>query len=211
MESNTINSIILFPLFIFSIIFHEYAHGFTAQKCGDDTAHVMGRITLNPLKHIDIFGTIVLPVILLLSGANFIIGWAKPVPINPTKFKNYKLDTIKVAISGVAANLMLVIFTLFFLLVLKFSGLQISSLVGICRYAVYINIMLIFFNLMPIMPLDGSRIIHGFLPFQVRIFMDKMEPYGFIILIILINIPIFRYIFWSAVTVSSENLLRMVL
>jgi Zn-dependent protease len=206
-----LNSIILFPLFIFSVIFHEYAHGLMAQKCGDDTASVMGRLTLNPLKHIDLFGTIILPAILILSGLKFIIGWAKPVPINPTKFKNYKIDIMKVALAGVFANFMLVIFTLFFLIILKISGFQNQSLIEICKYAVYINIMLIVFNLIPIVPLDGSKIIHGFLPYQWRIFLDKVEPYGFIILLILINIPIFRYIFWSSVTNISESLLRIVL
>ena len=205
-----INSIILFPLFIFSVIFHEYAHGFVAQKCGDDTASVMGRLTLNPLKHIDIFGTIILPVLLILSGLQFIIGWAKPVPINSSKFKNYKLDIVKVAFAGVAANFLLVIFTLFLLLLLKIAGIQNLPLLDICKYAVYINIMLVLFNLIPIMPLDGSKIFYGILPMAVRRFMDKMEPFGFIILLVLINIPIFRYIFWSAVTFISESLLRMV-
>ncbi|MCP4481851.1 MAG: site-2 protease family protein [bacterium] len=201
---------VILPILLFSVVFHEYAHGIIAEKCGDDTARVMGRITLNPLKHIDLVGTIILPALLIFSGAKFLFAWAKPVPINPRKFQNYKLDIMKVAAAGPLANLTLVFFTLFILFLLRIINFNDQALLGICHYAVYINVVLMLFNLLPIVPLDGSKILYGVASQGVRNVMDKLEPFGFIILLVLINIPIFRRIFFGLVVLISETLLGII-
>jgi Zn-dependent protease len=203
--------LVVLPILLFSIVFHEYSHGVIAEKCGDDTARVLGRISLNPLKHIDLIGTIILPLVLLLSCSRFLFAWAKPVPINPRKFKDYKLDMMKVAAAGPLSNLILVFFTLLFLFVFRLVSFQDPMLFAICKYAVYINIMLMIFNLLPIMPLDGARILHEIAPQNIRQIMDKVEPFGFFILLILINIPLFRKFFIFVIYFISENLLRIVL
>ena len=203
--------LVVLPILLFSIVFHEYSHGVIAEKCGDDTARVLGRISLNPLKHIDLIGTIILPLVLILSGSRFLFAWAKPVPINPRKFKDYKLDMIKVAAAGPLSNLILVFFTLFFLFVFRLIAFKDPMLFVICKYAIYINIMLMIFNLLPIMPLDGARILHGIAPQNIRRIMDKVEPFGFFILLILINVPLFRKFFIFIIYFISESLLRIVL
>ncbi len=166
----------LFVLF-FSVVLHEFCHGYVAYMNGDETAKMMGRLTLNPIPHIDPFGTILLPVMLLLvSGGRFAIGMAKPVPINPFNFRDYDRGMLTVGLAGPGSNI--VLGTVFALLSRVFpSGIakEVLLLGG------YINFILAFFNLIPIPPLDGSRILSVFLPREIRYRYEKLERYGIII------------------------------
>jgi len=183
--------ILIFQLviLIFSVMIHEIAHGSVANSLGDPTAKNEGRLTLNPLKHIDIFGSIILPLLLLLSsvfsgGSGIIFGWAKPVPVNPLRFKDQKWGSLKVAIAGPASNFILAIF---FGLVIRFSNLPIeSSFLQFLTIIVFYNLSLGLFNLIPIPPLDGSHILLNIFPIRSRGIMMFLQQYGFIILIFLV-------------------------
>lgn len=169
---------------IMSAIVHEYAHGWAAFQQGDPTAKDEGRLTLNPLKHLDPVGSFLLPLILLASGSKFLFGYAKPVPYNPYNLKNQKYGPSVVAIAGPLANF---IVALFFGLILRFilanPGLSFASqsLVNLLDIIVYINLILMIFNLVPIPPLDGSKVIMPFLPYSWQIKLSKLEPYGMFI------------------------------
>ena len=182
---------------LFAITVHEVAHGWVAWKRGDPTAMLMGRLTLNPIKHIDPFGTILLPAILLLLHSPFLFGYAKPVPVNFDGLKDPKRDMVLVAIAGPAANLLM---AFFWTLVLWLGG----HLPGALAYldepmqlmgkaGIMINVILIIFNLIPIPPLDGGRVAVGLLPPSASIALSRIEPYGFIILIVLL----FTGVLWS--------------
>ena len=152
----------ILALFI-TIIIHEIAHGWVAWKLGDNTAKEEGRLSLNPIKHIDIFGTIILPIILFFSKTGFVFGWAKPVPINYKSFISPKKDIVLIAISGIAANIILAIISL---LLLKLTFLLPENIIkGILAYFCFsmllFNIIFAAFNLLPIPPLDGSKILLG--------------------------------------------------
>lgn len=183
---------LIFLLFlIFSAIIHECAHGWVAEKCGDPTARLAGRITLNPIPHIDPIGTILLPILLLIiSRGNFALAAAKPVPINFSNLRNPKKDMVKIGIAGPLANIFLALGGAFLLQTLKISPLSLSG--QIISIGVLVNVLLAVFNLIPIPPLDGSRIIIGLLPPQAAYNYSKLEPFG--IFIVLIALFVFRLI-----------------
>lgn len=171
---------------IFAITLHEAAHGWMAEKLGDKTARMLGRVTLNPLKHIDPLGTILVPGLLLFFGG-FIFGWAKAVPVTMRNLKRPKTDMAWVAIAGPAANLIMAVF---WALILKLGYMLLSSQPGIGQFLVYsglagvsINIILMVLNLLPIPPLDGSRILSAFLPDNLAWQYNRLEPFGFFILL----------------------------
>lgn len=172
---------------LFSVIIHELAHGSVAYSLGDPTAKYAGRLTLNPLKHLDPFGSVILPLLLFIAGSPFLFGWAKPVPINPYNFRDQKYGEIKVSIAGPASNLGLAIF---FGLILRFiPEAIIASNPGIMislGYIVAINIWLAIFNLIPIPPLDGSWILFSFLPVSMRYVENFLRQYGIVVLVLLI-------------------------
>jgi Zn-dependent protease len=168
---------------IISIVLHEMAHGYAANWLGDPTARLQGRLSPNPIVHIDPIGSIVVPALLFISNAGILFGWAKPVPYNPYNLRDQKWGEAKVAAAGPAVNLAL---ALIFGLVIRFNevlGLS-SSFIEIASYIVYINILLAFFNLIPVPPLDGSKIIQPFLPFTLqmryRSFVQAFEGWGLI-------------------------------
>ncbi len=168
--------LLIAPIAILSIMVHECAHGYAALYMGDDTAKVRGRLTLNPLKHIDIFG--------LLCMIMFKFGWAKPVPINPVNFRNRKNGMRLVSLAGVTANMILsVIFALLLKLTMNMNMYYISL---IFLYGIQLNIGYAVFNLIPIPPLDGSKLLATFLPGKYEYYMYKYERYIYIILIALI-------------------------
>jgi Zn-dependent protease len=174
---------------LFAVTVHEVAHGWVASKFGDNTAKRLGRLTLNPIKHIDMMGTIIIPL-LCLSLGNFIFGWAKPVPINPSNFKNIKRDSAIVAAAGPASNLLMAfiwggVAKLGFML-LPQVGPNAQFLVYTGSAGVAINCVLMILNLVPIPPLDGSRVVASLLPPRLERSYEAIEPYGFLILILLI-------------------------
>lgn len=172
-----IDMLTMLPGILIALTFHEFAHGLAAYAMGDDTAKNAGRLSLDPMKHIDPIGFIMLFIMRF--------GWAKPVPINENNFRHERLGLFFVSIAGITMNLIL---ALIFQLILFFTAdiVQLSAYVDVMRGIVWINIMLAAFNLLPIPPLDGSKIIYTFLPKNLRFTFYKYESYGSIILIILL-------------------------
>ena len=172
-------------ILIFSVMIHEIAHGAVANYLGDPTAKYAGRLTLNPISHIDLFGSILIPLLLILAKSPIIFGWAKPVPINPYNFRDQKYGQAKVALAGPATNLAI---ALVLGLVLRFlpNFLISPAFYTTLSYVVFINILLAMFNLIPIPPLDGSHILFTFLPESFRSFKIFLSQYGFFILLIVI-------------------------
>lgn len=175
----------LIIILIFSIVIHEVSHGMMANYLGDPTAKYAGRLTLNPLRHLDPIGSLILPLILIIIGSPFLIGWAKPVPINPYNFRDQRYGAAKTALAGPAANL---IIALVFGLALRFFPFLTVSpgLYLMFTYITFINLLLAIFNLVPIPPLDGSHILFSFLPekfSQIKIFFQQ---YGLFILFLFI-------------------------
>ena len=195
--------LMLFIILIFSVILHECAHGLAAERCGDPTARQAGRITLNPIPHLDPIGSILIPGIMILmslvTGSGFIFGWAKPVPINPYNLNDPKRDMMWVGLAGPATNFAVALF-----LALVFRLLAISASLGavILFYGITINLILGFFNLIPIPPLDGSRILTGLLPEKYAYKLSRIEPFGFMILIILFISGLFSFIFTLVLRLS---------
>ncbi len=177
--------IISLAVFVISMTLHEVAHGYVAYKFGDDTAKREGRITLNPLKHIDLTG-IILPILILLSGFKFLVGWAKPVPVNFYKLKPHRLGLFCVAIAGIVVNFIIAGISL---ILLKFLGKYMDiehTFMTILLYTYLINLLLGLFNLIPITPLDGGRIVYSFAGQKVREFYNKIERYGILIIFVII-------------------------
>ncbi|PLX20629.1 site-2 protease family protein [Candidatus Parcubacteria bacterium] len=170
---------------IYSAIIHEYMHGWMAERLGDNTAKDEGRLTLNPIPHIDINGSIILPFILILTGAPFVFGWAKPVPYNPNNLRDRIYGGAKVALAGPMANLIVAVFfgLLLRLIFITQPFFVNQLLVNFLVVIVQINLLLMVFNLVPIPPLDGSKIIMPFLPYEWKIRFLKMEQYGFILVL----------------------------
>lgn len=162
----------IFVIIVVSAIFHEYAHGLVAYKLGDDTAKKAGRLTLNPLVHIDLFGTILLPL-LLMSTVGVFIGWAKPVPYNPINLSDKKYGSLKVAVAGPSTNILLAILMGIIIRMAPIVGLS-SVFVEFLAIAVYINLFLAIFNLIPIPPLDGSKILFDLYPPSINIMKGGM-------------------------------------
>ncbi|MFA7073604.1 MAG: site-2 protease family protein [Endomicrobiaceae bacterium] len=181
--------ILQISVLLFSVIVHEVAHGFVAYKRGDDTAKIMGRLTLNPAVHIDLFGSIILPLLLLIVHAP-VFGWAKPVPVNYYKLNNPRTDMIWVSLAGCFANFLLAVIAGFgMFLIRSFASENISlliSLYSILKIILVINIILPLLNLIPIPPLDGSRVFVYLLPRDLAIKYMKIEPYGFFIIFALL-------------------------
>jgi len=183
-----VSIIVVLVIVFLSIILHEIAHGFVSYLIGDDTAKMSGRLTLNPISHIDPFMTILLPVTLALIGAP-VMGGAKPVPIDPSRFR-YKFNEwglLLVAIAGPLTNL-LIAFVAFGITVLTNNGPSISTLGSVLWMILGINLNLFVFNMLPIPPLDGSRILYTLAPDFVRGFLDQVEQYGVILLLLLITL-----------------------
>jgi Zn-dependent protease len=181
------------PILFFSVVLHEYMHGYVAYRCGDDTAYLMGRLTFNPIAHIDVMGTIIVPALCYFSGLPP-FGWAKPVPVNFYRLNDPKRDMGKVALAGPASNILLIIIGA---VILKFFvALHINA--GIFAMAllalISVNLVLTIFNLLPIPPLDGSKIMAALLPRELSARYMQLERYSFLIIVIMLSTRIFNYI-----------------
>ena len=189
---------------LLAITLHEAAHGWTASKFGDHTARMMGRVTLNPVKHIDPVGTIIVPLALLIMSTGFIFGWAKPVPINFNALRSPKSGMICVALAGPGANLIMAIGWLF--VAILSVNINMPVILKMAGAGIFINILLAVFNLLPIPPLDGSRVISALLPNPLAYKYNQLERYGFLILIGLMFIGGFSYIVWPIVGLALSSL-----
>lgn len=185
-----ISQIILYAIpILFAITLHEFAHGWVAEKLGDPTARMLGRLTLNPIKHIDPVGTIVVPTVLFYLGG-FIFGWAKPVPITWQNLKHPKRDMALVAVAGPLANLVMAfawgIVAKLTLILASPDGAIASYLLGMAKIGVLINFILMVLNMLPVPPLDGSRVLSSFVSPKFALMLAEVEVYGFLILVILL-------------------------
>jgi len=171
---------------VLAVTLHEAAHGFVAHRLGDDTAYRLGRVTLNPLRHIDLFGTILLPALLLVLRSPFLFGYAKPVPVNFSALNHPRRDMVLVAVAGPATNIVLAtLAALLFHLVAFFPTEAAQWLAQNLRNALIINVVLAVFNMIPLPPLDGGRVAVGLLPNALALPLARLEPYGVMILLTL--------------------------
>ncbi len=196
-------AIVAVPILI-AIVLHEISHGYVANKLGDPTAKMMGRLTLNPIAHIDIFGTVLMPImIFILTSGQFVFGYAKPVPINPYNFKNPKRDMAISAVAGPATNIALAILSIILLRYIitpvasfvpdDIAAMLFKPLEMMLTASITINVILATFNMMPIPPLDGGRVLMGLLPHRYSEALGKIEPYGMIIILVLLITGIASY------------------
>ncbi len=200
--------LLYFPIFVLSLTIHEYCHGWVAYRKGDSTAKLMGRLTLNPIPHLDPIGTVVLPLLYVFWGG-IPFAWAKPVPVNPLNFRRRVEDMFWVALAGPGSNFILAFISAFiFGMVTSFgSGVfmpeSIRMFQDLTVIGIRLNLMLCFFNLLPIAPLDGSKIIGRFLPDNIRSFFESIHPMsGMIVLLALMMTGVLSYVAWPVFLVG---------
>jgi Zn-dependent protease len=196
---------------LFSVIIHECAHGYVAEWWGDPTARMLGRLTLNPLPHIDVFGSILVPGMLILSGSGILFGWAKPVPVTPENFRDRRMGDITVSLAGPASNILL---ALGFAAILAVAGLisgggaPSEAVWRLCTYGILLNFVLAVFNLLPIPPLDGSHVVANLLPGPAAYAYRSMGQYGLLIVFLLLFIPGLLSTIFLPARIATEMLVR---
>ena len=197
---------------VFAITVHEAAHGYAARHFGDNTAYLMGRVTLNPLKHIDPVGTILMPLMLYFatSGA-FVFGYAKPVPVRFDKLRNPKRDMIWVALAGPGVNLMQAFFWGALLLTLQGIGVTEVFFLKMCQGGVLVNVVMFVFNLFPVPPLDGGRVLVGLLPYHQAELVSRIEPWGFFIVMGLVVAGVISKLWMQPLMALTLRLLDLLL
>jgi Zn-dependent protease len=196
---------------LFAITVHEAAHGYAARYFGDNTAWALGRVTLNPLKHIDPFGTILLPLMLVVIGSPIILGAAKPVPVRFGDLRNPKRDMIWVALAGPMANLAMALAWGVGLYLLQGIGVTEPFFLKMCQGGVLVNVVLFAFNLFPLPPLDGGRILVGLLPIKQALLVSRIEPFGFFIVIALVFAGIVNTLWMQPVMSATYTVLNLLL
>jgi Zn-dependent protease len=186
--ANLIQTVAIYALpVLFAITVHEAAHGYVARYFGDNTAWMMGRVTLNPLKHIDPIGTILMPLLLYFATAGtFLFGYAKPVPVQFGNLRNPKRDMIWVALAGPGANLVQALLWGILFYVLAGAGMTEPFFIKMCQAGILVNIVMFVFNLFPLPPLDGGRVLVGLLPYKQALLVSRIEPWGFFIVMALV-------------------------
>ncbi len=194
-------------MLLFSVVAHEYAHAEAAYRQGDDTAYMLGRLTLNPLKHIDPFMTLLLPILLYVSHAGFLFGSAKPVPVNPRNYRNYRRGDIIVSLAGIGANLGLYVASAVLFAVVGFVAAMLPRLTGSVEvlqrmlfYGMFLNLVLAFFNLIPVPPLDGSHVFYHLLPPDAGLKYRRLYLLGFLpVLLVVWLLPgVVTVLLWPA-------------
>ncbi|MBE33145.1 site-2 protease family protein [bacterium] len=202
--------IMIVIMLIISVCIHEWAHGYAAYLLGDKTALHLNRLTLNPLRHIDLVGSLVVPLLLVLSGTQFVFGWAKPVPVNSHSFKHPKRDMLFVAMAGPFINVLLAIVGVIILKALfytSFLGSLSDHFATFCLAFVYLNIVLAVFNLLPIPPLDGSYLIISILPAKYHGFIHKYSIFGLLVVACLLSFTYFQVWFEMSIKMIVKFLL----
>ncbi len=200
---NIIQTVLIYALpVLFAITIHEAAHGYVARYLGDNTAYMLGRVTLNPIKHIDPIGTIVVPLLLYFgTGGAFLFGYAKPVPVQFGRLRNPKRDMVWVALAGPASNFIQAILWALVLVALIGFGVEERFFVSMARAGILVNLVMCAFNLFPLPPLDGGRVLVGLLPWRQGQLVSRIEPYGFFIVLALVYVGIVSK-YWLAPLMS---------
>jgi Zn-dependent protease len=218
-----LNNIYGIPILIFSVVIHEMAHGWVALNRGDPTAKEMGRLTLNPIPHIDLFGSIIIPLISIMTTGRVLIGWAKPVPIDPRNFKNFKRDDSLVTVAGPFSNLLVAFFCSLCVILINYITVNTSMdetsiwfkfmdfMFKMFAYGIFLNVALALFNLVPVPPLDGSHILANILPDEAALRFRQIGFFGiFIILILFGYVPGLSKVFFKIIIFCTLPYLQFV-
>ncbi|MEO5797146.1 MAG: site-2 protease family protein [Rhodoferax sp.] len=210
---NLIQTVLVYALpVLFAITVHEAAHGYAAYRLGDSTAFRLGRITLNPMKHIDPVGTILMPLMLYFAtSGTFLFGYAKPVPVNFGKLRNPKRDMVWVALAGPGANLVQAFLWGVLMYLLVGSGITEPFFLKMCRAGMLVNVVMFAFNLFPLPPLDGGRILVGLLPYRQAALVSRIEPWGFFIVMGLVIAGVISSLWMQPVMGLTFGLLNILL
>ncbi|MDO9113203.1 MAG: site-2 protease family protein [Polaromonas sp.] len=211
--ANLIQTVAIYALpVLFAITVHEAAHGYVARHFGDNTAWMLGRVTLNPLKHIDPLGTILMPLLLYFatSGA-FLFGYAKPVPVQFSKLRNPKRDMVWVALAGPGANLAQALLWGIALYLLQGAGISEPFFIKMCQAGILVNVVMLVFNLFPLPPLDGGRVLVGLLPMRQAMLVSRVEPWGFFIVMALVIAGVITNLWMRPLMTLTYALLEIVL
>ena len=211
--SDLIQTVLIYALpVLFAITLHEAAHGYAALRLGDNTASMMGRVTLNPMAHIDPVGTLLMPLLLYFStGGAFLFGYAKPVPVRFDRLRHPKKDMVWVALAGPASNLLQALLWGVMLYVLAGVGVQERFFLEMCRAGMLTNVVMFAFNLFPLPPLDGGRILVGLLPWRQAAMVSRIEPWGFFIVMALVIAGVVSTLWMQPIMALTFSLLKLVL
>jgi Zn-dependent protease len=209
--SQLIQTVLIYALpVIFAITLHEAAHGYAAQRLGDPTAAMLGRVTLNPVPHIDPIGTILMPLLLYFSTSGaFLFGYAKPVPVRFDRLRHPKRDMVWVALAGPGANLLQALLWGVLLYVLAGTGLTERFFIEMCKAGMLTNVVMFVFNLFPLPPLDGGRILVGLLPWRQAVMVSRIEPWGFFIVMVLVVTGVISSVWMRPLMDLTFDLLKL--
>ena len=211
--ANIIQTIAIYALpVLFAITVHEAAHGYVARYFGDNTAYALGRVTLNPLKHIDPMGTIVMPLVLYIAtSGTFLFGYAKPVPVQFGRLRNPKRDMIWVALAGPGANLIQALLWGVAFYLLQGASLTEPFFIKMCQAGILVNVVMFVFNLFPLPPLDGGRILVGLLPFKQAMLVSRIEPWGFFVVMALVLTGVISTFWMQPLMAATYSVISAVL
>jgi Zn-dependent protease len=211
--TDLIQTVLIYALpVIFAITLHEAAHGYAAQRLGDPTAAMLGRVTLNPFPHIDPVGTILLPLLLYFSTSGaFLFGYAKPVPVRFDQLRHPKRDMIWVALAGPAANLLQALLWGILLYLLAGNGINERFFLEMCKAGMLTNVVMFAFNLFPLPPLDGGRILVGMLPWRQAVMVSRIEPFGFFIVMALVITGVISALWMQPLMSVTFDLIKLAL